>query len=58
MGDSGRHSIPMGLIIKFTNFLPRWCNGSHDGLRSHCRKACEFESRPGHQVYSEMDELA
>ena len=22
MGDSGRHSIPMGLIIKFTNFCP------------------------------------
>lgn len=29
--------------------LPRWCNGSHVGLRSRCRKACEFESHPGHQ---------
>ena len=29
--------------------MPRWCNGSHAGLRSQCRDACRFESDLGHQ---------
>jgi hypothetical protein len=30
-------------------YLPRWCNGSHAGLRSQCLIACRFESDLGHQ---------
>ena len=32
------------------NFLPRWWNGIHGGLRSHCRKAWRFESSSGHHI--------
>lgn len=27
---------------------PGWWNGIHEGLKILCRKACEFESRPGY----------
>ncbi len=29
--------------------MPRWCNGSHAGLRSQWRDPCRFESDLGHQ---------
>ena len=32
------------------NTLPRWWNGIHGGLKIHCRKACGFESHPGHHI--------
>ena len=35
----------------YSKSMPRWCNGSHAGLRSQCRKACRFESDLGHQSF-------
>lgn len=32
--------------------MPGWCNGSHAGLRSQCRKASQFESGVGYHVCS------
>ena len=40
--------------------MPLWWNGRHDSLRNCCRKACEFESRWGHQYWriaSKVDNL-
>lgn len=34
--------------------LPGWWNGRHDGLRSRCRKAWEFESPLGHQFHKPL----
>lgn len=33
-------------------FMRLWCNGSHAGLRSQCRKACQFESDQTYQFAS------
>lgn len=29
-------------------YVPRWWNGIHEGLKILCRKACGFDSHPGH----------
>ena len=40
-------------LVCFNIVMPRWWNGIHGGLRSHCRKDWEFESLPGHQQYGD-----
>ena len=40
--------------VRFRYPAPNTCPGGgigrHAGLRSQCRKVCEFESRPGHHI--------
>ena len=38
--------------FRYSAPMPRWCNGSHAGLRSQWRNPCRFESDLRHQQYS------
>jgi hypothetical protein len=57
---SGSSAVAMrGRFPLFAYDLPGWRNGRRGGLRSHCRKACRFDSCPRHlRIRAPLAEVA